>query len=183
MKLKSKLQQRLEVMVFAKEKVVEYANTAMKFVLLEEASQALLKNCAKTLARELGTKDSVIEFFSSFSGTGDETIVLRLMVMMNVLVPPPCSNCRGKPCKSGTAVTSVHEVRAGTVLAPNPDATCLVGPSWNMKDRWGTVVKSISDGNLMVVEEGEGAVKYTVGDSGYHVIYRGIPQFHLFCKK
>ena len=181
MKLKSKLQQQLEVMVLAKEKVVECANTAMKFLLLEEASKALLKNCAKTLARELDTKDAVIEFFSSYSGTGEEVIVLKLMSMMNV-PPPPCSNCLGTPCKSGTAVTSVHEVRAGTVLAPNPDTGSFAW--WNMKDRGETVVKSIREGKMIVVEEGEGAVKYTTaGNYGYKVFYKGIPVFHFFCKK
>ena len=182
MKLKSKLLQRLEVMVLAKEKVVECANTAMKFLLLKEAFQALLENCAKTLARELHTKDAVIEFFSSYSGTGEEVIVLKLMSMMNVLPIPCCSNCLGTPCKSGTAVTSVHEVRAGTVLAPNPDTGSFAW--WNMKDRGETVVKSIREGKMIVVEEGEGAVKYTTaGNYGYKVFYKGIPVFHFFCKK
>ena len=122
-KLKNKLKQRLEDMVLMKESVVEVAKIALKFGHLEEASNALLDTCAKTLVRELDTKESVVKFVSSFSGTGDEELVLKLMAKLEALLPPPpCPNCRQTPCKSGTAVTSVQEVRAGTVLAANPAA-------------------------------------------------------------
>ena len=61
-KLKAKLKQELEARSLAKESVVEVAKTAMKFHLLEEASKATLDNCAKTLNRELDTKESVVNF-------------------------------------------------------------------------------------------------------------------------
>ena len=121
-KLKKKLNQELETMVLSKDSVVEAANTAMKFHQLEEACQALLNNCAKTLARELDTKEAVVKFCSSAYGTQEETIVLKLMSMMNNLLPPPppCTNCQFTRCQSDILITSVRQVRAGTLVAFNP---------------------------------------------------------------
>ena len=128
-KLKAKLKQELEAMSLAEESVVEVAKTAMKFHLLEEASKATLDNCAQTLIRELDTKESVVNFSAGYYGTGDELIVMKLMSMMKNLQPPSCPNCQKSPCKSGTAVTRVKQVRVGTVLAPNSDCKIY---DWNM---------------------------------------------------
>ena len=171
-KLKKKLNQELETMVLSKDSVVEAANTAMKFHQLEEVCQALLNNCAKTLARELDTKEAVVKFCSSAYGTQEETIVLKLMSMMNNLMPPPppCSNCQFTRCQSGTPITSVQQVRAGTLVAPNPKCKAL--SNWTIEQRGKTVVKSTTE-KLVIVEEGTGVIRYTSGNgrSGCPIIF------------
>ena len=183
-KLKAKLKQEFEIMRLVKESVVEVAKTAMKFHLLEEASLAVLDNCAKTLNRELNTRESVVKFCASYSGTEKEVIVLKLMAMMNNLSPPPpppCSNCQEMPCKSGTAITSVKQVRAGTVMMPNSEATAH--SNWNMELRGDAVVKSIhEDKKKVIIEEGNQATKYMLS-TGYYVTYNGIPVFRFHCRK
>ena len=47
-KLKNKLKQAFETMVLSKDNVIKVANIAMKFYQLQEASEALLNNCANT---------------------------------------------------------------------------------------------------------------------------------------
>ena len=180
-KLKNKLKQELKMMVLSKDSVVEVANTAMKFHQLEEACQALLNNCGKTLVRELNTKEAVVEFCSSAYGTQDETTVLKLMTIMNkISPPPPCSNCQSTLCKNGTAITSVEQVRAGTVVAPNSNSNWY--SNWNMEQRGKTVVESRT-GNSVIVEEGTGSKRYSSGTIGYLVNYNNIPVFLFYCKK
>ena len=179
-KLKTKLKQELEARSLAKESVVEVAKTAMKFYQLEEASKATLDNCAKTLNRELDTKESVVNFTASYYGTGDEVIVMKLMSMIKKLQPPPCPNCQESPCKSGMAVTMVKQVRAGTVLAPNSDCSHY----WNIELRGEAVVKSIDEDNqTVIVGRGNGADGYAT--TGYSVIYGvyEVPRFRFHCRK
>ena len=162
----------------------------MKFHQLEEASRAVLDNCAKTLDRQLDTKESVVQFCALYSGTEDEVIGMKLIALMNnlpPLTPPPCSNCQETPCKSGTAITSVKQVRTGTVMMPNSD--CVQLWKWNIEHRGDAVVKSISEHNKTVmVEEGNGAYKFALV-GGYDVInsYSGIqddiPSFRFNCRK
>ena len=143
-------------------------------------SQAVLYSCAKTLTRELEIKESVVQFCALYSGTDEEAIVMKLMSVMNDL-QPPCSNCQEKPCKSGTPITSMKQVRVGTVLAPNSD--CISLRKWNMEQRGETVVKSIDNRDeemhTMIVEEGNGAVKYSIES----MTCEGIPVFRFFCRK
>ena len=98
-KLKNKLMQEFETMVLSKDNVVKVANTAMKFCQLEEACEALLLNCAKTLLRDLKTQESVFRFCSSAYGSGNEMLVLKLMSMTSNLLPPPCSKFESAPCE------------------------------------------------------------------------------------
>ena len=170
-KLKNKLKQQLEDMVIKKENVVEVAKTAMKFCHLEEVSLTLLDTCAKTLARELETKESVVKFFSSFSGTGDEEMVLKLMKMLDALMAPrPCPNCQQMPCKSGRGVTSVQEVRAGTKLEPNP-----VFVRYSGIGSWGEAVEVMSTTEF----------RMKVDDSGVSLpaMVNGISVFNYCCEK
>ena len=180
-KLKPKLKQELETMSLVKESVVEVAKTAMKFHQLEEASRTVLDNCAKTLNSQLDTKESVVQFCASYSGTEDEVIGMKLIAMMKslpLLTPPPCPNCQETPCKSGTAITSAKQVRVGTVMMPNSD--CVQRLKWNIEHRGDAVVKSTSEYNKKVmVEEGNGAYKYRLM-RGYSVIVEGIPTLLCF---
>ena len=181
--LKAKLKLELETMSLSKESVVEVTKAALKFHHLEEASQAVLYSCAKTLTRELETKESVVQFCAIYSGTDEEEIVMKLMSVMYDL-QPLCSNCQEKPCKSGTPITSMKQVRVGTVLAPNSD--CISLRKWNMEQRGEIVVKSIDNRDeemhTMIVEEGNGAVKYSM-TCCYWIIDEGIPMFRFFCRK
>ena len=140
-KLKTKLKEVFEAMNLSKDSVVEVANTAMKFHQLEEASRVLLENCAKTLYKELDTKDCVVKLISSVYGTKDETMVLKLISMMKDLPPLSlCSNCQESPCKSGTAITSAGQIRPGTVVAPNT-LTRAQYTSWDILLRGVATVK------------------------------------------
>ena len=124
--LEKALEQRLEKMVIAKEDVMEAAMKAEKFAMFKTASQALLKNCAKTLKKAVNHD---AEFSSQVSGTGDEAICLNLFAMIKDLQsfqpqPSPCSNCRksarqGSPCISGAEITSITIVSVGTRLVGN----------------------------------------------------------------
>ena len=179
-KLKNKLKQVFEKMVISKDNVVEVANIAMKFYQLEEASEALLNNCANTLFRDLESKESVFKFCSSAYGTEDENIVMKLMSVLSNLYPPPCSNCQSTPCQSGEVITSVEQVRAGTVMVPNPNCLLYYG-NWNMQQRKKYVVKSITEGCVMV-KEGKGVTRYDT-TSGYWMQYDKTPVFLFFCTK
>ena len=180
-KLKIKLMQKFETMDVSKDGVIDVANTAMKFHQLEEASRALLENCAKTLYRELDTKDCVFKFFASVYGTKDETIGLKLMSIIHDLPALlPCSNCQSSPCKSGEAITSVGQVRPGTVLMPNPHPEPQM-PSWNLKERGVAVVKLTTKDGVMV-ETGKHEKMYAPSINHF-VNYGGIPQFRFSCKK
>ena len=183
-KLKAKLKNVLEAMSLSKDDVVEVAKAAMKFLQCEETSKAILDNCAKTLNRELDTKESVLKFSAAYYGTEDEGIVMKLMSMMNDLQPLLCSNCQEMPCKSGTAITSVKQVRAGTVLVPNKDCSALNAFGiWNLEQRGEAVVKSIEeDKKRVMVEEGNGALKYS-SFWGYDLFYRRSPVFCFYCRK
>ena len=160
-KLKNKLKLQFETMVLSKNNVVEVADTAIRFHQLQEASGALLNNCARTLFRDLETKESVFNFCSSSYGTGNEMIVLKLMSMTDDM-PVTCPNCLSTPCKSGEVITSVKQVRAGSVVAPNsncyPDSW-----KWNMEQRGQTIVKS-TIGDKVIVGQGTGATKYINGN-------------------
>ena len=151
-KLKKKLKHEFETKVLAKDCVVEAANTAMKFQQLEEACQALLNNCAKTLVRELDTAEAVVKFCASAYDTGDEMIVLKLMTIMSNL-RSPCSNCHYTPCRTGTAISDFKQVRAGTVVARTRNFN---GGSWADMVTGKTVVKS-STADFVIVEQGMGA--------------------------
>ena len=56
---------------------MEAAKKAEEFARFEMASQALLKNCAKTLQAALTDVKAVFEFSSKVAGTGDEVIYCR----------------------------------------------------------------------------------------------------------
>ena len=155
----------------------------MKFHLFVEASQALLDNCVKTLARELDTRKALLKFCSAAYGTKDETMVLKLMSMMDDLpLYPPCSNWQETPCKSGRAITSVGQVRPGTIVAPNPSPNSPCS-KWSRDDRGETVVTSTA-GDRVMVQQGKRATKYYSGcRSGYLVKHEGFPQFLIYCRK
>ena len=74
----------------------------------------------------------------------------------------------------------MKQVRAGTVLAPNSDCKHAFSTDWNIEQRGEAVVESTKV--KVKVGRGNGAVKYTA-DSGYHVIYNGIPMFRFHCRK
>ena len=155
----------------------------MKFHLFVEACQALLDNCVKTLARELDTRKALLKFCSAAYGTKDETMVLKLMSMMDDLpLYPPCSNWQETPCKSGRAITSVGQVRPGTIVAPSPSPNSPCS-KWSTNDRGETVVTSTAGGRVMV-QQGKRATKYYSGcRSGYLVKHEGFPQFLIYCRK
>ena len=116
-KLEEALEQRLETIIIATEDVMEAAKKAEKFARFQMASQALLKNCARTLREVFTDAEAVIEFSSQFAGTGDEAVCLRLFAEIRNL----CSNCRQSPCISGAEITSITQVRVGTRVILNPD--------------------------------------------------------------
>ena len=180
-KLKTKLKEVFEAMNLSKYSVVEVANTAMKFHQLEEASRVLLENCAKTLYKELDTKDCVVKLISSVYGTKDETMVLKLISMMKDLPPLSlCSNCQESPCKSGTAITSAGQVRPGTVVAPNT-LTRAQYTSWDILLRGVATVKMTTEDGVKVDKEKSGTLYGN--DTLYLVNYGGFPQFQFICKK
>ena len=77
-KLEEALEQRLEEMVLVKGDVVEAAKKAEEFAWFEMASQALLKNCAKTLQKALDDDaKKFVEFSCQVAGTGDEAVCIR----------------------------------------------------------------------------------------------------------
>ena len=183
-KLKKKLNQELETMVLSKYTVVEVANTAMKFHQLEEASRALLENCAKTLYKELDTKDCVVKLIYSVHGTKDETMVLKLISMMNDLPPLSlCSNCQESPCKSGNPITSVGQIRPGTVVAPSSNRTLTRAQftSWDILLGGVATVKMTTEDSVKVDKEKSGTLYGE--DTLYLVNYGGFPQFQFICKK
>ena len=182
LKLKAKLKQELETKSLAKDSVVEVARTAMKFKQFEEVSQVTLKNCAETLTRELDTKESLVQFFNPYYGTGEEVTMMKLMSVMHNL-QPPCSNCRKKPCKSGTVVTSVKQVRVGTVLAPNSDCNQVGYNNWNIEQRGEAVVDSIEENRQAVMVGRENRARRYASNFGYSMIYKGIPRFRFHCRK
>ena len=124
-KLEEALEQRLEKLVIVKDDVIEAAKKAEEFARFEMASQALLKNCARTLQVALNDVKDFSEFSSQVAGTGDEVIGFRLFAMIKDLPPLPpiqpldCSNFQKFPCVSGAVITNISQVRLGTRLALN----------------------------------------------------------------
>ena len=156
-KLEEALEKRLLKMVIAKDDVIEAAKKAEEFARFETASQALLKNCAKTLQESLIDAEAVFDFGSKVADTGDEAVCLRLFAKIKDLPPMLCSNCRKSPCVSGTEITSITQVRVGTRLTANPRI-------FGMNRGYGrseVVAVDTSDDTMTVkVKAGEGSVKF-----------------------
>ena len=100
-KLEQALEQLLENYLVTKDSVIEVAKTAEEFARFEMASQALLRNCAKTLQKSLTDTAAFVEFSSQVAGTGDEAVCLKLFAMTKDLQPQGCPNCQKSPCLSG----------------------------------------------------------------------------------
>ena len=81
-KLEEVLEERLEIIVIAKDDVIEAAKKAEDFARFKMASQALLKNCAKMLQKSLNDVKEFIEFSWQVAGTGDEIVGFRLFAMI-----------------------------------------------------------------------------------------------------
>ena len=156
-KLEEALEKRLQKIVI--ENVMEAAKKAEEFARFERASQALLKNCARTLQAALD--DNAKEFFefsSQVAGTGDEVIYCRLLAMIKDLPPLPCSNCQKFVCLSGAEVTDISQFRLGTRITTNPVA-------WGQNHGHGRteVVSVDASGGTLKVKAGEGTYKLNTG--------------------
>ena len=76
-KLEELLKQQLATFKMTKDTVVEVASVAQEFKKYEEASTALFNNCVDVIAKELGTKESVLNFCSELSDSDDEARALN----------------------------------------------------------------------------------------------------------
>ena len=98
---------------------------------------------------------------------------------------PACSNCQKTPCKSGSVVTSIEQVRTGTVLAFNSEFES--DSDWNMKQSGDDIVTVVTlfkyeENDRVTVEQGKGARKFT-HPWGYQVMHDGWSKFRFHCKK
>jgi len=172
------LKERLENVKVTKDNMIEVAKTAEEFKRFKEASKPLITNCTKTLNRELTSRESWINFNLEMVNTGNEVIGVKLMSMMEDLAPI-CSNCQATPCKSGTDITSISQVKVGTVIAPGPGCSQLYGRD----DMGETEVTSITGSYMrmyMYVGPGKGNYKYPATQA--HPVQMGNgPLFRFSC--
>lgn len=167
---------QLEAIQVTKDTVMEIVRTAEEFARFDEPYKMLIAKCAKTLNKELKTRESLIDFCSELVNTGDEVNGIKLLSIMKDLAPTICSNCQENICKKGANIVHISQVKIGTVIAINPNKTY---PNRNRGETRVVLIK----GTTMRVEPGDGVSKYNASCDYPVTDTDNIPLFHFCCTK
>ena len=136
------------------------------------------------LAKELGTKESLLNFCCDLSDSAEEARAMTgLKLLSAVMLKLPCSNCHQSPCQSGSPITSTDQIRVGTKVAPNPNNSGVF-------DQIVDMAKWSQRGETEIVSVGVGTVKVAAGPFGhyklqttnYNIISKGQSLFCFICK-
>merc|ERR1719186_2213157 len=133
--------------------VLAVATDAMDYLdTFEAVAENVLLSCAKFLRPKFPNVNSLLRFVTE---NGDRiTTVHKLVVLMDQMTPPICSNCDSETCLNGKEV-QVSQFKVGLKVAYNPSGA-----------GWRTDLKYFTGDVLNIVSNSEVKLKYRLAIKG-----------------